>query len=912
MLSVNEIKRRAKSFVKNWKDKAANAREEADAQTFLNEFFAVFGVPRNRMAIFEKKVRLLGGAAGYIDLFWKGYILIEMKSPGKDLLKAYEQSKSYASALSDDEMPRAILISDFVRFDFYDLENDAKKTSFTLEEFSEYVPLLSFLAGYKETEYKKADAVNIRAAEKMATLHDELKAAGYTGHKNELYLVRLLFCLFADDTGIFEYNSFIRYIEEKTLQDGSDLAMHIQKIFEVLNTPIEERMKTLDESLASFPYVDGHLFEEMIPTADFTSEMREKLIECCALDWSKISPAIFGSIFQSVMDEKARHDLGAHYTSEENILKVLHPLFLDSLWKEFDDAVFLPSKTRAREQKLKSLHEKIAALKFLDPACGSGNFLVIAYRELRLLEIEILSELYGDGQQVLDVSALVKVDINQFYGIEIEDFSAEIAQTALWLLDHLMNMKVSERFGQYFIRIPLKNYHTVHKADALAVDWDKIVPRNELSYILGNPPFLGKNLMSEEQRTRFLQVFSGVKNAGELDYVTAWYKKAASYIKGTKIQAAFVSTNSVTQGEQVAILWEPLIKEGLHINFAHRTFKWSNEACGNAAVYCVIIGFAFFAKSEKHLFYYDDIKGEPRKEKVNNINAYLADADDVFVKSRARPISDVPKMTKGSQPTDGGAFIFTKDELEEFLKKEGKAKKYIRDFMGAQEFINGKKRYCLWLKGALPNELTRLPLVMERIKKVKEMREKSKKAATRRDAARSCEFQEIRQPESGDYLLVPSVSSEERKYIPIGFLPASVIASNLVLIVPGATLADFAVLTSAMHMAWMRAVAGRLKSDYRYSAEIVYNNFVWPPLTDIAREALEKSARSILDARKEYISKGATLADLYNELTMPADLRRAHEANDRLIEKLYRDKPFFNDGERVEVLFALYKTKAND
>ena len=589
VLSLNEIKLRAQGFVLNWKDKAATAREEADAQTFENEFFAIFGVPRSKIAVFEQKVKLQDGSNGYIDLFWKGYILIEMKTPGKDRKKAFEQAKTYANALSNSDMPKGILICDFCNFDYYNLEKNAECTSFTLGDLPDYIGLFAFLAGYKDVEYKKQDAVNIEAAEKMGQLHDTLKDIGYKGHSLELYLVRLVFCLFADDTDIFEHDHFIKYILQRTNVDGSDLAMHIQKIFEVLNTPADRRLKTLDEQLSLFPYVNGGLFKETLPIADFTSAMREKLIQCCSLDWSKISPAIFGAMFQSVMNPDERHSLGAHYTSEENILKLIHPLFLDELWKEFDK--YKQYTSDARVEKLNGLHTKIASLKFLDPACGCGNFLVLAYRELRLLELAIVEELENSGQQILDIDNFLRVTVNQFYGIEIEEFPAQIAQTALWLMDHQMNRLVSSRLGRYFIRIPIASSATIIQGNALNLDWEQVVPKKELSYILGNPPFLGARVMSKEQSAEIACLFNGVKNAGNLDYVTGWYKKAADYIKDTTIKCAFVSTNSICQGQQVPILWPLLFSQGIHIDFAHQTFKWSNEARGNAAVYCIIVGF---------------------------------------------------------------------------------------------------------------------------------------------------------------------------------------------------------------------------------------------------------------------------------------------------------------------------------
>ena len=900
MLSLNEIRRRACEFVLNWKEKANTAREEADAQTFETEFFSIFGVPRNKMAIFEHKVKLLYGSSGYIDLLWKGYILIEMKSPGKDLQKAYEQAKRYAQALPDAELPKVILISDFCNFHYYNLEKDGELTVFTLEELAENIGLFSFLAGYKEIEYKKADAVNIEAAEKMGRLHDTLKEIGYAGHRLELYLVRLLFCLFADDTGIFEHDLFIKYILRRTQQDGSDLALHIQKIFEVLNTPKSARLKTLDEELNQFPYINGGLFAEHIDTADFNHTMRENLIECCQLDWSRISPAIFGAMFQSVMNREERHALGAHYTSEENILKLIHPLFLDELWERFEKTKKLG--TRARTAQLNSLHEHIASLKFFDPACGCGNFLVVAYRELRLLELSIIEELKTSEQQVLDVSEYIKVNVNQFYGIELEEFPSQIAQTAMWLMDHQMNRLVAERFGQYFVRIPLKEAASIMQGNALTTDWQSIVPKTELNYILGNPPFLGSRRMSREQKCEMKAIFEGNKQLGDLDYVCAWYKKACDYIQGTNIGCAFVSTNSICQGLQVPLLWKELFEKGIHINFAHQTFKWSNEARGKAAVYCIIVGFSLQEKSEKTLFIYEDIKGEPKALKVKRINAYLMDSDAVFIERMQEAICDVPKMCFGNMPADGGHLIIEENEYKTFIEAEPKAKKFIRKFLGADEFINNKKRYCLWLVGAKPEELRECPLIMERIAKCKAVREKSSRPHL---AETPSLFAQITQPEGVNYLLIPAVSSEKRKYIPIGFFDSSFISSNANFILPNASLYHFGILTSQMHMAWMRVVGGRLKSDYRYSKDVVYNNFPFPETGSAQKEAIAQKAKAVLEAREKY--PDSSLADLYDPLTMPKELVKAHKELDLACDRLYRKTPFKDDAERVSFLFEMYE-----
>lgn len=900
-LSWNEIKTRAASFVNEWKEKAPTAREEADAQTFETDFFHIFGVERSQVAIFEQKVKLQGEANGYIDLFWKAHIIIEMKSPGKDMNKAFEQAKNYANALSALEIPKAILICDFNRFHFYDLQKNAQKTEFNLPELTNYVELFSDLAGYKDVEYKKQDEVNIAAAEKMAKLHDRLKEIGYSGHQLEVYLVRILFCLFADDTGIFEHDSFVKYIIQRTNVDGSDLGLHLQKIFEILNKSPEQRLKTIDSQLNQFPYINGGLFAERLESADFDSRMRESLIECCELDWSKISPAIFGSMFQGVMNEKERRNLGAHYTSEENILKLIHPLFLDDLWAEFDK--YKQLKSDVRIARLNEFHEKLKHLKFLDPACGCGNFLIITYREIRILEIAVIKELLG-GERSLDIGTLVKVNVDQFYGIEIEEFPSMIAQTAMWLMDHQMNMLVRDMFGEYYVRIPLRATSSIRCANSLRTDWESIVPKKDLSYILGNPPFLGARIMDSTQKSDVDFIFGSLKKSGNLDYVTCWYKKAAEFIQETDIEAAFVSTNSICQGEQVPILWPLLMNTfGIKINFAHKTFKWSNEAKGKAAVYCVIIGFGLKDRKEKKLFHYADVNGNPVEKSAKQINAYLVDAVNVFIDSRKSSLCTIPQLVFGNMPNDGGNFLLTEEEKNEVEVKDPGINQFIKTFYGAEDFLHNKPRYCIWLKDVLPAKYKSYSCIIERIKSVQSMRSESSREATRELAKYPMLFAEIRQP-AKSYILIPRHSSERRNYIPIGFLEPEIIAGDSCLIIPDATLYDFGILTSTMHMAWTRYVCGRLEMRYRYSKDIVYNNFPWPSPSAKQKEDIEKAAQTVLDVRAKY--PDSSLADLYDPNLMPVDLVKAHTALDRLVEKAY-GKTFTNDDERVAFLFEEYK-----
>lgn len=604
-LSLNEIRERARAFAKEWADETS---ERAEAQSFWNEFFNVFGVNRRRVAVFEQKARRFSGSVhGRIDVFWPGVMLAEHKSAGVDLDAAYQQATDYFAGIADAELPHYVLVSDFQRFRLHDLET-RESAGFPLADLHRQIGRFGFISGYQTRSYKEEDPVNVQAAERMGRLHDALKAAGYQGHALELLLVRLLFCLFADDTGIFPRQAFRDLIDQRTSVDGADLGLWIGRLFQVLNTPADRRQTTLDEQLAELPYVNGKLFEEMLPLADFNTHMRGLLLEASTLDWSRISPAIFGSMFQSVMDARARRNLGAHYTSEKNILKLIGPLFLDGLKAELDKAGF-------DQKKLAQLHRRLATLKFLDPACGCGNFLVIAYRELRELELEVLKRQFATQQSVLvRVQDHVFVDVDQFHGIEIEEFPAQIAQVAMWLMDHQMNRRVSEHFGENVIRLPLKKSATIVHGNALRIDWNAVVPAGELDYILGNPPFIGHHLQTEQQKADMLAAIGDAKAAGVLDFVSAWYVKAAAMMAlNPALQTAFVSTNSITQGEQIGILWRAMARfPGLRINFAHRTFKWSNEAKGKAAVYCVIVGFSNVESSTPTIYDYERVDGEPQ------------------------------------------------------------------------------------------------------------------------------------------------------------------------------------------------------------------------------------------------------------------------------------------------------------
>lgn len=893
-LSWNEIKDRALKFSNEWIDET---KERAEKDSFWNDFFNVFGISRRRVATFEEPVKKLGNKQGFIDLFWKGTLLVEHKSKGKDLDKAFEQATDYFPGLKEHELPKYILVSDFENIKLYDLD-ERSEHEFHIKDFYKNVKLFGFIAGYKKRTFKEEDPVNIKAAELMGKLHDQLKEIGYEGHPLEVYLVRLLFVLFADDTGIFEPDIFKEFIDQKTNEDGSDLGALIAQFFQVLNTPKDKRLSNLDEHLNQFPYINGKLFEEPLPIAAFNSTMRNILLEACSLDWGKISPAIFGSLFQSVMNPEERRNLGAHYTSEKNIFKLIKPLFLDELRAEFE-------KVKSIKPKLKEFHKKLSELKFLDPACGSGNFLIITYRELRQLEIEILRELFKYGERALNISDIIWIDVDQFHGIEYDEFAARIAEVAMWLIDHQMNMKISEEFGQYFVRLPLKKSAKIVNANALTTDWESVVSKTELSYILGNPPFLGKKEQNIGQKEDMKLVFNGVKGAGVLDYVSAWYLKASKYIEITGIRVAFVSTNSIAQGEQVSVLWNELfIKFNIKIHFAHRTFNWTNEAKGKAAVHVIIIGFGNKDIKDKYIFEYDDIRGEPHQKKVKNINPYLIEGKDLFITNRRKPICNVQEIAYGSFALDDGNYTISSEEYKEIISVSPNTKKFIKPFIGGRELLWSIERYCVWLIDANPTEIRNDEIIKAKVNKVKTWRENSSRTNTKKMADTPTIFAEIRQPKS-NYLAFPTVSSENRNYIPIAYLEPNIIASNQLYTIPNATKYDFGILTSSMHMTWMRYVAGRLKSDYRYSSSVVYNNFPWPKEpNEKNKKKVEEKAEKVLNVRAEFPDN--SLADLYDPLTMPPKLVKAHQELDKAVDLCYRPQAFASETVRIEFLFDLY------
>ena len=920
-LSWNEIRTRAADFAREWADATY---EKGETQSFYNEFFEIFGKRRRDVARYEEHVQRLDNTSGYIDLFWPRVLLVEQKSAGRDLTAAREQAGTYFDALTERERPRFQLLCDFQTFELLD-RDEREETRFALADLPRHVEKFGFIIGVQRRAFRDQDPVNIEASELMARLHDALKASGYEGHDLELFLVRTVFCLFADDTGIFEPRDiFLDFIEERTAPDGSDLGPWLMRLFQVLDTPPNRRQAKLDEDLARFPHVNGDLFDGAVRIPDFDTEMRRALLDAGQFDWTAISPAIFGALFQSVMEPAERRAQGAHYTTEKNILKVIEPLFLDDLRTEF-------RRLQARRDgravaDLRKFRDKLCSLRFFDPACGCGNFLIIAYRELRTLEIDVLREIASratatDTQLELDVDIrfLSVVNVDQFYGIEIGEFPARIAATALWMMDHIMNNRLSLEFGQTYARIPIEKSPHIRNADALEIDWVDVLPPDECSYVFGNPPFGGAKYQSPEQRAQVRRVAGLGVAGGTLDYVAAWFIRAGDYVRRAQPDGVrpprigFVATNSITQGDQVAQLWPPLLnRRRLEITFAHRTFAWGSDARGKAHVHVVIIGLdaADHAPRDRRLFAYEDINGEPLEGRHAAITPYLLDggalADPhLVVRKEGRPINGMGRLLSGTQPIDDGFYTFDAEGRASFLEAEPAAAPFLRPYVDARGYLQGGKRWILALQQASPTTLKQLPLVLDRIGAVRRFRSQSKRKSTLAIADFPTRYNVEVLPETS-FLVLPKVSSERREYVPIGWLEPPTIPSDLIFVLQNATLAEFALLTSAMHMAWLRHIGGRLKSDYRYSIGLVYNTFPLPPgFTDVDTSGLEPLAQAILDARVAHL--GETLANLYDPDLMPPNLRRAHHALDRAVDRLYRRQRFTSERERVEYLFALYE-----
>jgi hypothetical protein len=911
-LSWNEIRARAAAFAAEW----ADARyERGETQSFYNEFFDVFGVRRRQVATFEEPVKKLGERQGFIDLFWKGVLLVEQKSAGRNLVRAKEQALDYFPGLKPYELPRYVLVSDFQTFELHDLESDEPPLIFPLADLHRHVDRFGFIVGVERRTFRDQDPANIIASELMAKLHDALKDSGYVGHDLERFLVRLLFCLFADDTGIFPRDSFETLIRERTAEDGSDLGLWLAQLWDVLDRDRPLRQRALDEDLQQFDYINGQLFSERLPIASFDKAMRERLLEACGFAWDTISPAIFGSLFQAVMKPVERRKKGAHYTTERNIMKVIQPLFLDDLRAEFER--LKARRDTRRRSELEAFHDRLAALRFLDPACGCGNFLVITYRELRELETALLLELraYRADEMTaeMDVSTLSRLNVDQFYGIEIEEFPARIAEVALWMTDHIANNRLSLTFGRAFARIPLRIApHIVH-GDALDVSWADVLAPAECSYVLGNPPFIGFVMRGEAQQEQASALMARLGAGGSrLDYVAAWFLKAGEYVHNSHAKIAFVATNSITQGEQVPQLWPALFdKFGLELDFAHRTFAWGSDARGKAHVHVIIVGLsrAVDEKVSKRLFTYRLGEQDPVESRHASLTAYLFGGETVanrhlLVRRTTVPLEPRPELRVGSKPVDGGHLILDRVERDDLVSRHPEASQYIRPFVGGHELINGGDRWLIALRDAPPQAVRHWPEIVRRVEAVRHFRETEAGKLGKSLARTPAEFHVTIMP-LAPFLAIPEVSSERRSYIPIAWLEPPTIPSNQLLVILNASVLLFGILTSAAHISWLAHIGGRLKSDYRYSGGLVYNTFPWPEISPAARGRIELLAQAVLDARGVY--PGATLGDLYDPNTMPPNLRKAHRALDVAVDRLYRPAPFTSDRERVEHLFGLYE-----
>ena len=906
-LSWNEIRTRASVFATDWQDAAY---EKGETQSFYNEFFEVFGVRRRTVARYEEHVAKLDNRSGFIDLFWPGVLIVEQKSAGRDLDKAYLQAGEYFDALQERDRPRYILVSDFQTFELHDLD-ERRKVAFTLAELPDQVERFGFILGIQRRTFRDQDPANIKAAELVGRLHDALEAAGYRGYDLECFLVRTVFCLFADDTGIFEPRDiFLDFIETRTSVDGADLGALLSQLFQVLDTPEVGRTATLDEDLVRFPYINGDLFNGQLRIPAFNTTMREALLDACRFDWTNISPAIFGALFQSVMDPDVRRAQGAHYTTEKNILKVIEPLFMDDLRAEF---LRLKSrKDSRRPAALRQFQEKLGRLRFFDPACGCGNFLIIAYRELRTLEIEVLKELYPlhSRQRGMYTETISLINVDQFYGIEIGEFPARIAETAMWMMDHIMNNRLSLEFGQIYVRIPLRTSPHIMHGDALETEWSELLPPGVCSFVFGNPPFVGAKLQTDVQRAQVRKIAALGKTGGTLDYVTAWLLKAGEYVRTSKARIGFVATNSISQGEQVAQLW-PLLFDRckLEIAFAHRTFNWGSDVRGKAHVHVVIVGLDRNenTRADKRLFSYPDINGEPEESHHAKLSPYLCDAGGLAnphltVREESRPINGMGKLIIGSKPIDGGNFIFNADERAALLDIEPDAESLLHPYVGAREYLQGVERWILVLHDTPPNLLAQLPRVRERIAAVRAYRQASRSRPTQM-LAETPTIYHVNVLPARPFLAIPEVSSERREYVPIGWLEPPIIPSNKLRLLLNASLIDFALLTSDMHMAWLRHIGGRLKSDYSYSVGVVYNTYPMPP-EGANLSILEPLAEAVLTARAAH--PDATLADLYDPDIMPPNLRQAHGRLDRAVDRLYSRNGFTSERERIECLFMLY------
>ena len=922
-LARHEMRLRSEAFAAKWEGRG---KERQDTHRFYIEFFQIFDIKELHVDLFERYVEKLTDHpkgkptrnGGFIDLFWPKKILVEQKSIGRDLNQAKIQADNYLFGIAVEDQPRYIMVSDFQNFVVHDRVKDIEHR-FTLEELPEYVGFFVEIFLETDEDFEIPDDLDVKSAEKMGELHDALKDQGYVGHDLEQYLVRLAFCLFAADTEIFpSRNHLIKYLRGRANDDSRNIGHLLSDLFTVLNTPLGERKSYLDDELKKFPYVNGGLFADSLQTAPFNSGMYKILLELCKYDWSQISPTIFGALFQSVLLPTERRRDGAHYTTEENILMVINPLFMDELRSEFEKIKKSPT---SRTAALKKFHNSLRKLTFFDPACGCGNFLVVAYREIRRIEHEIIKlkmehSPASGKQDTFSQDFASMVDVDQFYGIEINEFAVRIAETALWMTDHLMNQELSSIVNDVFIRIPLQKSPHILLADALETDWSELILPENCSFIFGNPPFVGAKKQTIKQRAQTHREGNMGGSGGTLDYVTNWFFKAAKYNQLVKNQVpfAFVAVNSICQGEQVAQFWPKLLEQyQLSIRFAYQSFVWTSEARGKAHVHCIIIG--LIKKNDepiiKKLFTFPDIKSSPVEISCKAISPYLLDASNLsdpnlVIQRVNEPINGLPRMVIGSKPIDDGNYIFDEEQKRLFLYKEPMAERFMHPFIGAKELINGQKRWILALQNATPSELQLMKETRKLIVAVKQSRKNSNSPGTIALADFPTQFHVTVIPNK-PFLAIPKTSSERRDYTPIAWMNPPVIPSDAVLILENATLWQFAILTSKLHMLWLNYVGGHLESRFRYSIGVVYNTFPIPELTDSKRKSLEQSAQKILDIRAGYPTE--PLKNLYDPDTMPVDLRRAHQANDRLVDSLYSERGFSYDRERIELLFRLYEQR---
>ena len=923
-LDWSEVRAKAAAFSERHK---LARHEKGETHTFYNEFFECFGVDRKQVAVYEQRVKNLpNDKQGFIDLLMPGTLLVEQKSAGLDLRKANSQALDYYDWLPETERPRYILTCDFQRWHLLDLEKGGDGLRFTLPELKKHITQFAFIAGIEVRQFKNQKPVNPKATELLTKLHHQLEADGYSGHKLQLLLVRLLFILFADDTGIWEKDQFFVLLQQRTSKDGRDLGRWLTELFEVLNTPDgqngtpDKRQASLDADLKAFPFINGKLFEEPIRTASFDNALREILLDASAFHWGSVSPAIFGALFEGVIDKVTRRKQGAHYTPEDAIFRLIGPLFLEELHDELER--LKARKDGNRERALRDFHDKLAALTFFDPACGAGNFLVVAYRELRELERLVVEEIYPPGTRLpFGVEEVTKVNVDQFYGIEIDEFPSQIAQVALWMADHIANVNLGDVYGKSFARIPLVTAPNIRHDDALEIDWAEVLPSEQCTYVFGNPPFVGAKPQSDVQRKQVRRIAKLGGSGGTLDYVAAWFLKAGDYVKNGNAKIAFVATNSICQGEQVAQLWPRLFNERrLEIAFAHRTFVWP----GKAQVHCVIVGLTQRGDEplQKRLFSYPDAKGRPVETRCDWLTAYLHPIGEQFrhqtVAETNRSLSGARKVVIGSKPIDGGYLIFDGNERAALMANEPAAIQFLHPYVGSKEFINGGGRWILALQNASPSVLREHPTLRERVARVRSYREGKIPARGKEErkqpagssalalAATPTAFHVTVIPQT-PFLVIPEVSSENRPYIPIGWADPPTIPSNKLRLLPNATLLEFAVLTSAMHMAWTDHIGGRLKSDYQYGIGLNYNTFPWPDVGPQQRAKIEALAKAVLDARAMDKNTNSTLAHMYDPDSMPAELRKAHRDLDAAVDKLYNPRGFSDDRARVEHLFRLYE-----